>query len=415
MDTFIARLHGLVWGDWLVLFIIGTGLFFTVRLRGIQFRWMRYLLRFHRSENGGSSQLRTVCMSLGAAMGTGNITGVAAALAAGGAGAVFWMWVSAFFGMAVVYAENVLSCRFSKGRYKGPMAYLALGAESPAAAALFAVFCCLAALGMGGMVQVSSFTEALYTCTDANRYVTAVIVLAIVYAVISGGALRIGRTAQFLVPAATVLYMGVSIAVLVKFGDRLPAVFRSIIEEALGFRQAAGGIAGYGISRAVSVGVRRGVFSNEAGLGSSPLLHSSAEKQEPRLQGMWAMAEVFFDTMVCCTLTAAVILCASDDFTIASAFSHILGNCSEAAVTAELGAYAFCTMIGWYFCGETALHCLFPKADRKAAALVYAVVSALGAVITAENVWLISDIFNGLMAVPNLIGLIVLSGYVKEE
>lgn len=351
-------------------------------------------------------------------MGTGNITGVASAIAIGGPGAVFWMWVSAFFGMAIVYSENYLAVTYKKeGQISGPMAYLEHGLGSRGLALFFAACCVAAALGMGGMIQVSSFTESLSTCCNINPLFTAAVIFIIIYTIIKGGSGRIGNTAQTLLPLVTIAYAIVSFIVLFRFRSNILPVFIEIFEEAFSFKSAAGGISGFAVSKAVSAGIRRGIFSNEAGLGSSPILHCASENNTPELQGMWSVFEVFFDTIVCCTMTALVILtaCNGGEPSVASAFEYVLGGFTDIFIVFEIAVFAFCTIIGWYYCGETAFSYLSNGKGKKEFCMLYAVFSSLGAVFTLETVWTLSDIFNGMMAIPNLIGLLLLINKVKRE
>lgn len=418
MDVFLEKISSCVWGGGLIFLLLFTGIIYTIKLGFIQFRMLPYLIKNpHRKKSGsnGISQFKTVCMSLGTAMGTGNITGVAAAVSIGGAGAVFWMWISAFLGMALVYAENSLSVIYSDKEERGPMAYLGKSLGSRLLASAFAVMCIAACFGMGGMVQVSSFIDSLGRCVNVNRYIAAAAAFLLIYLVISGGAGRIGAAAQTLLPIASVMYAAASVAVLIKFGERIPHVFQDIITQAFGIRQAAGGAAGYTVSKAVSVGIRRGIFSNEAGLGSSPILHSAAESDSPQLQGMWSMFEVFFDTIVCCSLTAFVILCAAPELSLETAFGTVLGKGTPLFLSAEMAVFAFCTIIGWYFCGETAYRYISGKTTCKGLCIVFAAASSLGAVLQLKTIWTLSDIFNGLMALPNLLGLLLLIKKVKKE
>lgn len=417
MTDFLEKINSYVWGAGLIFLLLFTGLIYTVKLRFVQFRMIPFLIRNRNSgkKTNGISQFRTVCMSLGTAMGTGNIAGVATAVATGGAGAVFWMWVSAFFGMALVYAENSLSVTYSTKDTKGPMAYLKNGLGSRKLAVLFAVFCILASVGMGGMVQVNTFTENLKSCVNINSFVIAGIIFIMIYLVVSGGAERIGKTAQMLLPAVSLLYIAGCIAVLFVFRKNIPHAFGEIFRQAFGMRQTVGGISGYAVSRAVSTGMKRGIFSNEAGLGSSPILHSAAESDSPELQGMWSMFEVFFDTVICCTLTAVTVICASDDFSVQTAFSAVIGNYAPPFLSFETAVFAFCTIIGWYYCGETAFRWLTRKNCGKIPCVVFALTASLGAVFTMQTVWTLSDIFNGLMAFPNLVGLILLMNKVRKE
>lgn len=417
MTDFLEKINSFVWGAGLIFLLLFTGIVYTIKLKFIQFRMIPFLIKSRNSarNNSGISQFRTVCMSLGTAMGTGNIAGVATAVATGGAGAVFWMWVSAFFGMALVYAENSLSVTYSTKDIKGSMAYLGIGLGSRKLAVAFAVFCVLASVGMGGMVQVNTFTESLKSCVDINSIVIAVIVFTMIFLVVSGGAERIGKTAQILLPAVSLLYIAGCTAVLFVFRKNIPHAFGEIFGQAFGIRQAAGGISGYAVSKAVSTGIRRGIFSNEAGLGSSPILHSASESDSPELQGMWSMFEVFFDTVICCTLTALTVICATDDFSVQTAFSAVIGKYAPPFLAFETAVFAFCTIIGWYYCGETAFRYLFGKNHGKIPCIVFALSASLGAVFTMQTVWTLSDIFNGLMAFPNLVGLILLMNKVKKE
>ena len=404
----LERLNSTVWGAPLIAALLGTGLLYTLRLGFVQFRLPKLLREAKNSGISEKSQLKAVCMSLGASMGTGNIAGTASALAIGGAGSLVWMWVSAFLGMALVYAENTLSAVYSDSRVRGPMAYLSRGLGSRTLALFFAAFCVLASFGMGGMVQVNTFAESLYSVTGERRLITAIAAFVLISAIIGGGARRIGTAAQYMLPLAGIAYAAVCLPVIWQSREQLPAVISRIFGEALGFRQAAGGLAG----QAIAVGIRRGIFSNEAGLGSSPLLHSSAENMGS--QAAWSMAEVLADTL-CCTLTAVTVLCASDTYSVADALSVLLGGATEPFLAAVNGLFALCTVIGWYYCGETAFLHLTRGRARRLFCLAFAAVSASGALFGAPAVWTLSDIFNGLMAFPNLIGLIMLRKDVRRE
>lgn len=394
----LEKINNFVWGNGLVFLLLTTGIIFTFKLKFIQFSLPKFLLSGRKSNNSGLSQLKTVCMSLGTTMGTGNITGTAAALAAGGAGAVFWLWVSAFLGMATVYAENVLSAKYSDSNAKGTMAYLSYGLDMKWLAWIFALFCVLASFGMGGMVQVNTFAESL----PVNPVIIFAVTFAVIYAITSGGAERIGTSAQYLLPVASVAYAVGCIAVLIVFRHNIPHVFAEIFRQAFNFKSVSGGFAGY----AVSVGIRRGIFSNEAGLGSSPILHSSAGTTEPHTQGMWSMFEVFFDTILCCTLTAVTLMSAGS-LSVTDTFSAVIGDFSKPFVSAELCIFALCTVIGWYYCGETAFRYITGR-ENKIFCFLFALISSSGALFSAQSVWTLSDIFNGLMAFPNLIALLFL-------
>ena len=309
--------------------------------------------------------------------------------------------------MATVYAENVLSAKYSDEFRKGPVAYLSKGVWNPLGA-VFAVCCVGASFGMGGMVQVNTFAESLAGCLPVNRLLLAAACFLLIFAIVNGGAQRIGTAAQLMLPAASLAYAAACITVILLRRDALPEVIRRIFSEALDLRPAAGGVLGY----ALSVGIRRGVFSNEAGLGSSPILHTAAGETSGHTQGMWAMFEVFFDTMICCTLTAVTVLCGTDG-TVTGALGLIPHLPAELFVTAELGLFALCTVIGWYYCGEAAFLYLTKGRAGRLYCVLYSAAAAIGAVTAARSVWAISDIFNGLMALPNLAGLVLLSGQVR--
>lgn len=417
MEIFLDKINLFIWSGGLIGLLLLTGTVYTVRLKGIQFRLLPFLIKQSRKtkSNNGISQCKTVCMSLGAAMGTGNITGVAAALAYGGAGAVFWMWISAFLGMSLVYAENHLSALYSDEETKGTMAYISKGLGLKKLAVFFAVMCTGAALGMGGMVQVNAFSESLSNCTCISPLLLSAVVFVLILLVTAGGAKRIGSAAQILLPVAAIAYVIVCMAVIIKNKSAVSGAFSAIFGSAFGTKQAAGGISGYALSRVISTGLRRGIFSNEAGLGSSPILHSAAGSDDLFSQGMWSMFEVFFDTFFCCTLTAVTILCAAPDMSVYTAINCVLGNMTSPFLASELCVFAFCTVIGWYYCGETAFGYLTHGRHIRIFCIVFAAVASSGVLFRADTVWTLSDVLNGLMAFPNLLALILLIGKVKPN
>lgn len=403
MQETLERLSGAVWGAPLIAVLLGTGLYYTLRLGFVQLRLPKLL---KQTQMCGSTNQKAVFMSLGASMGTGNIAGTASALAIGGAGSVLWMWVSAFLGMALVYAENKLSAAYSDGNVRGPMAYLSRGLGSRSLALVFALFCVLASFGMGGMSQVNTFALCFYGCVGERRILTAAAVFLLILAIICGGARRIGTAAQYMLPLAGIAYAAVCIPVIAMNREQLPSVISDIFGQAFGVKQAAGGLVG----QAVAVGIRRGIFSNEAGLGSSPILHSSAGGD----MSAWSMAEVLADTL-CCTLTAVTVLCACDTYSVADSLACLLGGGAFPFLTTVNGLFALCTVIGWYYCGESAFLFITGGRARRLFCLIFAVAAASGAIFAAPAVWTLSDIFNGLMAFPNLIGLIMLRKDVPRE
>lgn len=442
----VKVIHDLVWGPWLLVLFLGTGIFYTFKLRGFQIFHLRYWWKATVGTLGGGgeeskSQMATACTALAATVGTGNIAGVATAIAAGGPGAVFWMWVSAFVGMAAAYGETYLGIKY---RYKGPdgqyicgpFVYLERGLKSRKMGLIYAFFCVLASLGMGSMVQANSISDSFTYAFSLPPLITGLAVTALTMAVIFGGIGRISEAASKLVPFSACLYMVLCGIVIFSCYDRVPGVFAEIVKEAFNLKSAAGGAAGYGMAKALSYGVARGVFSNEAGLGSLAVLHGSAGKTTAGEQGMWAIFEVFFDTIISCTLTALVILCIAgksgaagtlfyaDGQTdgsamIAACFSQCFGAAGGYLTAVSMALFAFATIIAWFYLGRQAVAYLTEHSGAGRIFLffygfVYLNAVFFGCVAKLELVWNLSDVFNGLMAVPNLIGILLLSKEVKS-
>ncbi len=425
----LSQLQELVWGPGLLFLFLGTGLACTIHLKGFPIRgfcrWWRSTAGLLGSgEEKEKQQVETACTALAATVGTGNIAGVATALAAGGPGAVFWMWVSATLGMATAYTEVFLGIRYRKGGDSGPFYYLEQGLGWQRASLLYAFFCVLASLGMGSMVQSNSIADSLQYAYSIPSWFCALGVTLLAAAVIQGGIHRISRAAGILVPVSAGLYLFFSGIVVLSCSTRIPSVLTEIISQAFGLRSAAGGAVGYTMAQAVRFGVARGVFSNEAGLGSLAVLHgSSAPLEKPEAQGMWAIFEVFFDTMVSCTLTALVLLCmdgsGDGSAAVAAAFAGCFGRFGGWMTALFLALFAFASIIAWYYLGKQAVSYLavsvpaFRKPERWYPG-VYLMAVFLGAVSRLTAVWTLSDIFNGLMAVPNLLGVLCLLWEVKR-
>lgn len=419
----LETINAYIWNSGLLFLLLFTGLIVTIKTGFFQIRGIRLIAGSIKSSltgGKGLSQWRVCTSALAASMGTGNIAGVIAAIYIGGAGAVFWMWVSAFFGMMLVFSENVLSMRFRRKAQDGSItggafAYLRYGLGSGVLAAAYGVLCIAASLGMGNMTQSSTAADAMKTAFDVPPLVTGIIIAVILGLTVLGGIKGIGKVTGVLLPFAALSYMLLAVIVILMNIENVPSAFGEIFSGAFGLREAAGGIAG----TAVSAGLRHGVFSNEAGLGSSALIHSNSEDDDPYLQGMWSIFEVFLDTMVCCTLTALVVLCTDAEIvpgtrSAADAFSEVLGGFSESAVAVMTVLFAFCTMLGWCCCGETAVRCTFRgKSAVTAYRWIFCICAALGAAGALSDVWAVSDIANGLMAVPNLLGIILLIRYIK--
>jgi AGCS family alanine or glycine:cation symporter len=410
----LEKLNSYIWGKGLIMLILLTGAIYTVKTGFVQLRMIPYIFKRLRLSKNKRSQFGIFCMSLGTAMGTGNITGVASAIKIGGAGAVFWMWISAFMGMALVYAENSLSAKYSFKSICGPMAYIRFGTGSRLLTVVFAICCLLASFGMGGMVQINEMANNIRKCADIPVFQMFIGLFIIIFLSIGGGSRRISSIAQFLLPLATIVYSLLCVAAIISSKISFYGAFSRIFTEALGIKQIFGGVSGYSISKVVSVGIRRGIFSNEAGLGSSPILHSSAENSmSAETQGMCSMFEVFIDTFLCCTLTAVTLL-ATGSQTIYSSFLPVIGGSTEIILAVLMSVFAFCTVIGWSYCGLRAFRYVFGGGSMIFFVL-FSAVGASGAVLKTDEIWVLSDIFNGLMAFVNIFALLYLVKDIQKE
>ena len=430
----IGEIHDIVWGPWTPVLFLLVGIVYSVRIRFFQIRkiprwWDATIGNLLRDRKSHRESFRSACTALAATIGTGNITGVAAAVIAGGPGAVFWMWVSAFLGMATAYGETVLGIRYrEKGRdggwMAGPMIYLEKRLGCPEAAVLYGFFCIPAAFGMGSMVQANAISETVSYVYGIPEAAVGMILVVLAGIVLAGGGRRIFLAAERLVPLSAGLYTAAALAVIILYAGNVPGVILGILVDAFSFRSAVGGVAGYGISRCVSYGIARGVFSNEAGLGSLAVLNGSAEMASEELQGQWAIFEVFFDTIVSCTLTALVILCsgvpvgygaaAGAELTI-SGFTSTYGNWVSIFTAVAMCCFAFSTIIGWGLYGARCAEFLFKEKAIRPFMVLYSLVAIIGATVDLGLLWSIAETFNGLMAIPNLICLIVLSREVAKE
>lgn len=445
----IQRLHLILWGPWTLALFLGTGIWFFVRSGGFPIRRFGYwwnhtagtiwkmtgpLEEEESEEKAAITVFQSACTALAATIGTGNIVGVATALTAGGPGALFWMWVCAVIGMATAYAETSLGQKFRFRREDGtwmcgPMIYMERGLGAPSLGIFYAISACLASLGMGSMVQANSIRETLEYSFGVPQILGAVLIVACCLLVISGGTRRIARVSERLMPAAAGIYLLFSAVVIVQCLPVLPDVIAGIFEDAFCFRAAGGGIAGVLFSRSVRYGMARGVFSNEAGLGSLAVLHGAAEKTTPEEQGMWAMFEVFFDTVVVCTMTGLVILCVQRQAG-ACALPHgegaalaawclgrKLGIAGEWMVSVSMVIFAFATIIAWYYMGEQNVQYLGRKIsglgwilnNKNLYQMVYLGSVCIGALCRLDLVWTLADLCNALMAYPNLLSLWMLS------
>ena len=451
MDNLIAtiasingKINSIVWGVPMLILIISTGIYMTIRTNFFQVTKAKYVNKetflaiftkksvTKASDKKSISQFQALSTALAATIGTGNIAGVASAITIGGPGAVFWMWISAFFGMMTNYSENVLGIYYRKknihGEWSGgAMYYLEEGLKNKSGvsflakplAILFSLFCVLASFGIGNMTQVNSISSALNSSFGIPTIVTGIVIAVVASLVIVGGIKRIGQVTEKIVPFMALAYIvGTLIIAFINF-EHIPRVFSSIFTGAFGYDAVAGGISGALIKQAITMGFKRGVFSNEAGLGSSVMVHSSSDVKEPVVQGMWGIFEVFFDTIIVCTLTAFAILSTGALETgeagvplVSAAFSHGFGSFAGQFISLAILLFAFSTVLGWSFYGSKATEYLFGIKYTIVYKILFIIFIVVGSTMNLDLVWNISDTLNGLMAIPNLIGVLLLSGTV---
>ena len=454
MVEFITKVNGVVnnfvWGVPMLVLLVGTGILMTLLTKFFQLshigHWMKNTIggifkdksvtKHTEKHDHQISQFQSLCTALAATIGTGNIVGVASALVSGGPGAIFWMWIVAFFGMMTNYSENVLGIFYRRknanGEWSGgPMYYLKDGLGSKKGckaigailAVLFAIFCLLASFGIGNMSQINSIAENMNAAFSIPKLITGIVLMVIAALVVVGGIKRIASVAEKLVPFMAIVYVLGAIVVFVVNIDQAGAVFGAIMKGAFGLRAVGGGIVGAGVKQALTWGMKRGVFSNEAGLGSSVMVHSNSNVKEPVRQGMWGIFEVFADTIVVCTLTAfavlssglidlntgAVLSTQSGSALVGEAFSTVFGSLGQSFIAVAILLFAFTTCLGWSHYGTKAFEYLFGTKSTIIYRVIFVVFILCGATMKLDLAWDLSDTFNGLMAIPNLIGVVCLS------
>ena len=450
----------ILWGIPMIVAILATGVFITIRTRFLQVRkfgtamssTIGPMFKSIGKKKGKKSDAKTVSQfeafsaAISGTVGTGNMVGVATALISGGPGAIFWMWVSAFFGLVTNYSENVLGLYYRKKDKKGemcggPMYYISNGMKLKWLALIFAACCALAAVGMG-MVQSNSISGTLQNSVSGGSstviaIVCGVVVVAFTALIVVGGIKRIGKVASYIVPFMALLFILMSLVILAINVTAVPKAFGLIFANAFSFRSVSGGFLGYVIMRGMRFGFARGIFSNEAGLGSSVIAHSASETKEPVKQGLWGILEVFIDTFIVCTLTALSLLtvCVKTgvyDFTniaenVANsltgsaiapfAFTETFGTFGQVVFSIILPLFAFTTILAWAYYGEKAVQYLFGKKGDVAALVfkvLYVALLFVGAMVKSDFVWALDDMFNAMMALPNLVALIFLSRQIVE-
>ena len=453
-----GTLNGIVWGWPALILLAFVGVLTTCITKCFQIshfgHWMKHTIGAifrdsevtSHTEDRSISQFQSLCTALAATVGTGNIVGVAGAILVGGPGAVFWMWLIAFFGMMTNYSENVLGIFYRRKNDQGEwcggaMYYLrdGLGAKKGCKqigailAAAFSVFCFLASFGIGNMTQVNSISGNMEAVFGVPTWVSGIVLLVLCGLVIVGGLKRIATVTEKIVPFMVLVYMVGTIAILVMNIKMVPSVFTAIFKGAFALRAAGGGIVGYGVKLAIEQGMKRGVFSNEAGLGSSVMVHSSSNVREPVRQGMWGIFEVFADTMIVCTLTACTILSSglvdlqtgaavaefqgvaiNNSNIVSTVFTMYFGKLGGGFIAIAIMLFAYSTVLGWSHYGSKAAEFLFGTKFTAVYRIVFVVATFGGAVMSANLAWDIADTLNGMMMIPNLIGVIVLSPVVYK-
>ncbi len=437
-------INGFVWGPVMLVLLVGTGILLTVMAGFPQITKLGTIMKStvgslfgqdaHKKDEASISPYQAVATALASTVGTGNITGVATAIVAGGPGAVFWMWVSALFGTMTKFAEVTLAVKFRQKNEKGewvggPMYYMENGLNMKWLGVIFACFATLASFGIGNMTQANSIAAALQQTLNIDPKVTGVVVMVIVAVVILGGIKRIAQVTEKLVPVMGVIYVALGIITIVMNAGKLPAAFAVIFQGAFNPSAVAGGVLGYTIMNAIRFGFARGVFSNEAGLGSAPIAHAASSTDNPVKQGMWGAFEVIFDTFIICTITALVVVMSGlwgpegaglDGAALSiAAFQNSVGIFGAAGVTIGTVLFALSTLLGWSYYGEKSIEYLFKGSSivggvKLGYKIVFILLTFVGSIGGLKLIWDIADTLNGLMAIPNLIALVLLSGTVTK-
>lgn len=430
LETIVATLSSLVWGPIMLTLLVGTGLYLTIILKGMQFRALghafKLIFKKDHSTEGDISHFAALMTALAATVGIGNIVGVASAITLGGPGAVFWMWVTGLVGMATKYSEAVLAVKYREkgphGMRGGPMYYISKGLGLPWLGALFAFFTACAAFGIGNMTQANATAKIFEATFHIPTAATGIVLTLLTGLVIIGGIKTIGKFTSFLVPFMIVIYMACSLYVLALNASEIPHAFHLIFYHALNPIAASGGFVGATIAAAMRFGIARGVFSNESGLGSAPIAAAAARTDDPVKQALVSMTQTFIDTLVVCTMTALVILTATSwtqgvgaEALTSLSMAETLGSYGSVVVAIATALFAYSTLIGWNYYGEKAIEYLFGSRAIIIYRVFFTVAVMVGAMTSLAFVWNFSDLMNGMMAIPNLIALLWLSPIIKHE
>lgn len=430
LEGLISSLSSIIWGPPMLILLVGTGIYLTIVLKGMQFWALPHALKliFHKEHDGEGeiSHFAALMTALAATVGIGNIVGVATAITLGGPGAIFWMWVTGLVGMATKYSEAVLAVKYrQKGHHGfkgGPMYYLTYGLNMPRLGMAFAVFTALAAFGIGNMTQANAVAQILHTQMAIPTWVSGVILLTLTAIVILGGIKSIGRFTSFLVPFMILVYVAVALVILVMNVDKIGGAFGLIFYHAFNPIAAGGGFFGATMAAAIRYGVARGVFSNESGLGSAPIAAAAAKTNDPVRQALVSMTQTFIDTLVVCTMTALIILISpfweqgvSAGTLTMQSFQLHLGSFGSIVVVLSTVLFAYSTILGWSYYGEKAFEYIFGERFVRLYRVLFIAGVMVGSMMKLEFVWNFSDLTNGLMAIPNLIALILLAKVVSSE
>ncbi len=457
IETVNTAVNNFVWGPVMLVVFLFVGLLCTVRSGFFQVTKLKLWLDetilaiFKKKsvrktdDKKAISQFQALSTALAATVGTGNIAGVATAIISGGPGAIFWMWLSAFLGMMTNFSENVLGIKYryknEKGNWVGgAMIYMDRGLNMKWLAAIFSFFCILASFGIGNLSQANSIASAVNGTFGVPKWIVGILIMIVVALVVLGGIKRIAQVAEKIVPFMAIFYIIGGLAVIIMNADKVPAAFGMIFRSAFNLKAAGGGFLGYTIAQAVRFGIARGVFSNEAGLGSSVMVHSASDVKEPVVQGMWGIFEVFADTIIICTITALTILTTvyspemgapvdaagnvlvdaagkvlSGAGLTTAAFESTFGAFGGVFISIGLTLFAFTTILGWSYYGERGIEYVFGLKAVPVYKVIFIGVIILGCIGDLSLVWNISDTFNGLMAIPNLFAVILLHGQVITE
>lgn len=442
ISNVIDFINGNILSPLMMILILGTGIFMSFKLKFLQVTYFgqsvnetlvpvfKSFKKKTKKKHGAVSQFQAFSAAIAGTVGTGNIVGVSTAICLGGPGAIFWMWFSAFFGMITNFCENVLGIYYreknEKGEYRGgAMYYITHGLGLKWLAMMFAAFCVLAAIGYN-MAQVNSISSTMLSSFNIPLWITGLVIAVIVGLVIVGGIKRISKVASYIVPIMALAFMILGIIIIGRNYNRIGYSFGLIFKNAFSLQSFGSGVMGYGIMRGMRYGVARGVFSNEAGLGSSVMAHCASDVKEPVKQGLWGIFEVFLDTFIICTLMALVFLStgAYDNYISGNifmgapmalwAFETNLGIFGKLCFSVILPLFAFTTVLSWSFYGEKGIEYLFGKKAILPYKICYVLLVMLGATQGIDLIWNLSDMFNVLMAVPNLLAIILLSPKIKE-